>query len=276
MGVDIREAAAKFYDLQPSPFNGQDISLYISLIPTSQSQVLELGCGTGRVLVPLARHCAYIHGVDISESMLAICRHKLAHHGIPPAQAQVELADICRLDLGRAFDVVIAPFRVFQNLETDEQVEGFFQTLHTHLRPGGSGILNVFRPRAGEATVRQMWAEMRADKPCWEQPLGAGRLVGYERIAHVHGSKLICYPVLSYRYYEGDALKEEAALTIAMRCYYPDEFERLIVAHGFQVLNKWGGYHGEAYGEGPELVIQFTTGDAVSPSRTANHNARRR
>jgi hypothetical protein len=49
----------------------------------------------------------------------------------------------------------------------------------------------------------------------------------------------------------------EALLKIAMRCYYPDQFEKLIADHGFQIMCRWGGYQGEAYGQGPELVIQF-------------------
>ena len=42
-----------------------------------------------------------------------------------------------------------------------------------------------------------------------------------------------------------------------MRCYYPDEFEQLITGHGFEIVHRWGGYAGEIYGEGPELVIEF-------------------
>ena len=45
---------------------------------------------------------------------------------------------------------------------------------------------------------------------------------------------------------------------IAMRCYYPDEFIQLIDGYGFQVIGKWGGYAGEPYGEGGELVVAFT------------------
>jgi hypothetical protein len=41
-----------------------------------------------------------------------------------------------------------------------------------------------------------------------------------------------------------------------MRCHYPDEFEALIRDHGFTVTNRWGGYRGETYGDGPELVVE--------------------
>jgi hypothetical protein len=51
---------------------------------------------------------------------------------------------------------------------------------------------------------------------------------------------------------------DEVVLKIAMRCYYPEEFEQLITRQGFRVLRRWGGYEGEVYGQGPELVVQFT------------------
>jgi hypothetical protein len=55
-------------------------------------------------------------------------------------------------------------------------------------------------------------------------------------------------------------LAEESLLRLVMRCYYPETFEQLIVDHGFAILNRWGGYEGEIYGQGPELVIQFREG----------------
>ena len=42
-----------------------------------------------------------------------------------------------------------------------------------------------------------------------------------------------------------------------MGCWYPSELERLVVEHGFRVVERWGGYAGEAWGSGPELVVQF-------------------
>jgi hypothetical protein len=68
---------------------------------------------------------------------------------------------------------------------------------------------------------------------------------------------LVLYPELIYRRYMGGVLKEEAVLKLVMRCYYPDGFEDLITTHGFSIVNRWGGYKGEPYGEGPEIIVQF-------------------
>ena len=72
--MDIRKTTAQYYDLQPAPYGGADIPFYISLVPFPHARILELGCGTGRVLIPIAAHCAYVLGIDSSDSMLDVCR----------------------------------------------------------------------------------------------------------------------------------------------------------------------------------------------------------
>ena len=70
-------------------------------------------------------------------------------------------------------------------------------------------------------------------------------------------ARLVLYPELVYRRYGGDELLEEVAMPIVMRCWYPDQITKLVEDQGFRVRNTWGGYHGEAFGEGGELVVQF-------------------
>jgi len=256
--MDIRADAACYYDAGPAPFDGKDILFYESILAPSSPRVLELGCGTGRVLAPLANSCAFILGVDSSQAMLEICRRRLNAEGVPPERAVVQHGDIARLSLGQTFDLITAPFRVMQNLETDQQIDGLFDTIRDHLAPGGSAILNAFRPNSDRAALLERWAGQREESVSWEIPYQQGKLVRTEKIVRVDPQRMIVYPSLIYRYYEGDDLKDEAVLNIAMRAYYPDEFAALITRHGFKIVNRWGGYSGEPYGEGPELVIQFS------------------
>jgi SAM-dependent methyltransferase len=218
--------------------------------------MLELGCGTGRVTLALLPHVRSVHGIDISPAMLSLCQAKLAKAGFPVSRAKVEEGDITNFDLGRTFDLIIAPFRVLQNLETDGQVNGLFRCIHQHLAPHGTCILNVFKPFLEPEALRNLWATSH-ENFSWEVPVEGGRLVCYDRRMGMDAEKLILYPELIYRRYAGEKLVEENILKIAMRCYYPEPFEKLILDHGFTVLKRWGGYEGEVYGEGPELIIQF-------------------
>ena len=63
---------------------------------------------------------------------------------------------------------------------------------------------------------------------------------------------LVLYLELIYRKYDGEELVNKAILRIAMRCYYPGEFEKLMTDHGFRIADQFGNY-----GEGTESVLQF-------------------
>lgn len=257
MKVDIQTEAANYYDYNPNV--PDDIPFYINHIPSQQTTVLELGCGTGRVTLALAQHCRYIHGIDLSESMISICQGKLMKANIPPTRAKVEVGDITNCDLEQTFDLIIAPFRVFQNLESDSEVDGLFRCVHKHLAPGGTCILNVFNPNRDRESLRQEWCRDK-EKLSWEVPIEGGKIACYDRRPRMNTEKLILYPELIYRRYEGEVLRDETVLKLVMRCYYPDDFEKLVTAHRFNIIDRWGGYTGEAYGKGPELVIQFAEG----------------
>ena len=257
MPIDIRADAARYHDLNPAA--PDDIPFYRDRTPSRDASILELGCGTGRVLVPLVEDCAYIHGVDLSEAMVAICREKLVQAGIPAARACVQVGDITDLSLDRTFDLITAPYRVFQNLERDADTDGFFETVRKHLAPGGRCILNVFQPNREPAALRQEWVTQE-EYECWETVVEGERVTCHGMNARLDSEKMVLYPELIYRRYRGSDLVEEVILKIVMRAYYADEFAQLITGHGFEIIQRWGGYGGESYGDGPELVIEFGVG----------------
>lgn len=252
--MDTRDEAARFYDLAPQM--PVDIPFYVQRIPSPQADVLELGCGTGRVTIPLSRHCRRSQGLDLSPAMIAICRSKLDEAGIPASRVRVDVGDISAFDLQRQFDLIVAPFRVFQNLERDQQVAGMFAGVRQHLKPAGRCILNVFQPYADRETLLREWVTAD-EKLQWEVHLEGSTLRCYDRRPRLDPEQLVLYPELVYRRYEGDQLVEEAILKIPMRCYYADEFAALVEAYGFRITNRWGGYAGEIYGQGSELVLEF-------------------
>ncbi|GAB4332914.1 MAG: class I SAM-dependent methyltransferase [Candidatus Abyssubacteria bacterium] len=254
MSTDVRRDWAKYYDLLPVPFN--DIDFYKARIPSPDASVLELGCGTGRVLIPLAAHCGFIYGVDRSEAMLAICREKLKVAGLLRGRALVKEGDIADLKLDRKFDLIIAPYRVFQNLETEEQISGLFRTVRQHLFPSGTCILNVFNPYHSKEKMATDWV-VEGETLAWELPVESGRIALYEKAQRIDPERQIIYPELTFRRFSEGVLVDEAVLKLTMCYYYPDQFEALILKHGFTIMNTWGGYSGEPYGEGTELVIEF-------------------
>jgi len=114
----------------------------------------------------------------------------------------------------------------------------------------------VFHPQGGFEGVQQEWST--ATEVCrWEVTVDGVRLRCNERLLSLDPERHILYPELVYRRYVGGMWSDDAVLQIPRRCYAPDTFEQVILAHGFRIVQRWGGYAGEPYGEGPELVVQF-------------------
>jgi SAM-dependent methyltransferase len=264
MTLDTRSDAAKYYDYQDFPWD--DISFYEGFLKPphgkSSQQVLELGCGTGRVLAPLAKYAGFIRGIDCSEAMIAICKRKLKKNNIPANKAAVTVADITSFHLEMSFDFIIAPFRVIQNIEEPSAVIGLFDCIREHMKPEGSCILNVFKPYLEAERLKKEWC-FEGERFYWEKTVEGKRIALFVRQPAMNKETMVLYPELIYRTYSGDRLEDEAVHKFPMKCYYPDEFEDLVKGQGFKILNKWGGYQGEAYGEGPELVIRFTHGKLI-------------
>ena len=90
---------ARFYDLDYDSFQ-DDVPFYLGLAEHAGGPLLELGCGTGRLLVPLARAGFEITGVDLSEGMLQVARGKVAGLGRAAAgRIALVQGDISTLDL---------------------------------------------------------------------------------------------------------------------------------------------------------------------------------
>ncbi|MEM6551032.1 MAG: class I SAM-dependent methyltransferase [Planctomycetota bacterium] len=252
---DYRHDAARYYDAWSDPFD--DTAFYIQRLPSADASVLELGCGTGRVLLPMAEACGFIQGVDASPGMLEICRAKLNQAGIGPDRAAVREGDITDLDLGRRFDLITAPFRVMQNLETDAEVAGLLKTIRSHLAPGGEAILNTFRPYSPPEGLAARWSKRDASTYD-EKQTSVGLLRMRDDCRRFRLDPPIVYPVLIYERIEDGRVVDRVEMPVSMRVWYADELERLVTDAGFRITGRYGGYSGEVWDEGPELVIGFT------------------
>lgn len=102
---------------------------------------LELGIGTGRVALPLSERGITVHGIDISEPMVARMRAKPGGDGI-----HVTFGDIATTRAPGSFNLVYMPFNVVTNLLTQAEQVACFQNAAAHLEPGGFVVAEVWIP----------------------------------------------------------------------------------------------------------------------------------
>jgi ubiquinone/menaquinone biosynthesis C-methylase UbiE len=129
---------APFYDWENARTLGRrDVPFWRRLAATADGRVLELGCGTGRVSLPLARAGVRLVGVDRSAAMLERARDRSsrAPRDAPPQFVRADIRTLPFRDAG--FSMVIAPYGILQSLLSDRDLGGTLEAVARVLRPGG-------------------------------------------------------------------------------------------------------------------------------------------
>ena len=124
-----------------------DIPFYVDLAKQSGGPVLEIACGTGRILLRIAREGIEIHGVDNSASMLGVLRAQVARE--PRAVRErltVHEGDMRNFRLEKKFPLVIIPFRPLQHMYTVQEQVDALTTAAFHLEEEGKLAFDVFFP----------------------------------------------------------------------------------------------------------------------------------
>jgi SAM-dependent methyltransferase len=189
---------AEFYD-HVAPYRERiDVAFFVEMAQASGGPVLEVGCGTGRVLIPTARAGIEITGLDLSPFMLAVCRRNLAQESAE-TQARVRLVagDMRNFDLDREFALVTLPFRPFQHLTSVEDQIACLRTIHRHLAPGGKLVLDLFNPSipllADPARSEEFGDEPEFTMPDGRRVLRRARITGRDYFNQVQDTELIYY-----------------------------------------------------------------------------------
>ena len=242
-----REFVADFYD-HVDPYRYRpDVAFYTALATEHGGPVLELGCGTGRVLLPTARAGVEITGLDLSDGMLSVCRSKLAEEA-PEVQERVHLshADMRSFDLDRRFGLVTIPFRPFQHLVTVDDQMACLASAHRHLEPGGTLALDVFNPSL-QRLIDPRYLQELEPEPTFVMPDGRS-VVRTDRNASVDLVNQIIHAELIYYVTHPDGARQRLVHDFPMRYFFRYELEHLLVRSGFRVEAVYGDFDRSAVG----------------------------
>jgi SAM-dependent methyltransferase len=245
--TDEYAGAAEFYDYVVPYATRGDVEFYVDEALAADGPVLELGCGTGRVLIPIARAGVTIDGLDGSSKMLDRCRDKLAAE---PANVQSRVTlhegDMRSFGLRKQFTLVTIPFRPFQHLLTVEDQLDCLRCIHSHLLYDGRLILDLFNPSIDLLVNRPTGVEM-VEGPPFEMPDGRSvtrsfKVSNPDRFGQVNDIELI------YNVAHRDGRTERQVHAFRMRYLFRYEVEHLLARAGFAVDQLYAGYDRSAYG----------------------------
>jgi len=231
----------EIYDHLDWPAGGPDVGFLVDLASESGGPVLELACGTGRVLWPIAEAGIEAVGLDLHEGMLDAAEAK--RPGYPKEvgeRVRLVQGDMTGFNLNQRFKFIYITFRSFQALMTPQAQRECLRCVWRHLEPGGRLMINLFDPRLARC-------DMEFDGPldaCTVHNPVTGLDVeqqALERMNDPLSQTLKMLWVLRERGGDGGVVREEYE-RLDLRWTYRYEMRYLFECCGFEVLAEYSDF----------------------------------
>ena len=229
--------APALYDVQYSAYR-EDIPFWVELARAAAGPVLEAGCGTGRVYLPLLQAGVDADGLDLLPAMLDELRRKAARLGLAP---RVHEADMRSFTLPRRYALVVIPFRAFlHNLTTADQL-ATLRACRQHLEAGGRLVVDLFYPSFARLTEPD--GEWRLEREFPHPESGRPMSVVSRRVSdRVNQTMQVEMELRELD--ERGAVVAAYPETFALRWIWKPEMELLLEVAGFARREVAGGFDG--------------------------------
>jgi SAM-dependent methyltransferase len=201
-------------------------------------RALELGIGTGRIALPLARRGVAVHGIDLSRPMVARLRDKPGNETIG-----VTIGDFATTRVDGTFSLVYLVFNTIMNLTTQQAQVACFRNAAAHLEPGGCFVIETRVPELRRLPPGQKVLPWRVGPDRWVS-------YSYDTATQAMGGHYVEF---------ADGRGEYS--TIPFRYVWPAELDLMAQLAGMHLRERWATWTGEAFtGDSPRHVSIWTLG----------------
>lgn len=233
-----------------------DIGFYRRESELTSGEILELGCGTGRVLIPIAQSGSSITGLDKSPKMLEIARKNLLRVE-ETAQSNINLVqgDMRSFSLGRKFELITIPNRSFLHILTPEDQKSTLENIREHLCEDGRLIFNIPDPNLESIVSEHKPIEnpMRKHSEFINPETGNTVLVWVTRnydLTNQLVKQLYIFDEIS----NGGLLVNKYYTSLHLRLTFRYEMEYLLTLSGFKIDRLYGSFKKESFEQGREQI----------------------
>lgn len=234
--ADAYAAIAPYYDLEFADFDA-DVHLYLGYAGVVGSPILELGCGTGRLIVPLAMAGYRVCGLDASPAMIALARERLSLGGLTHVDLRVgDMTDLTGYP-EHHFRMVFAAINSFLHLESRGDQLAALGAVRRVLHRDGILVLDLFHPIP--AALQALDEQLHLDGQ-WTLPDGA-RL---DRLSHrrLHVAEQRIETTLYYDRTDRLGALTRTVAEYGTRYVHRFEMEGLLAEAGFAIEGVYGSY----------------------------------
>lgn len=237
------EITAKHYDSAYAvKLDLVDLPFYLDLAKRSGGPVLEVACGTGRILLPIARAGIEIHGVDNSAPMLRVLASHIQNEPDDVRRLiTLHQGDMRHFRLPGKYPLVIIPFRPMQHMYTLDDQLSALSTAALHLRDAGTLAFDVFFPKFGllEKGIGEEAKEMEWPVAGSNPPRIVRRFFRKDFVDKIHQ---VFHFTFIFRTYEGEKLILEESEPFSLSYYTYPHLCALFLLAGLEVVEEYGSF----------------------------------
>jgi SAM-dependent methyltransferase len=220
------------YDLENRSFE-PDGPFYLALAQRIGGPVLELGCGTGRITIPLAQDGVDVTGLDVVPGMLARALNKA--QGLPIRWVE---ADARSFRLDREFRLILETGSTFQHLLERADQEAVLSRVREHLAQGGYFVVSTVFPRL------DLMQDLEEEDDWFTYEDEQGQEVRVSGTQHYNPLRQVKVETAYRRWYDAQGREMVREVPLALRLIFPQEMEVLLHYNGFEVVERYGDWDG--------------------------------
>ena len=225
---------APFYDSVYTGLEG-DVEFYVSL-SRDRDWVLDIGCGTGRIAIPVVKQGSKVVCLDFSRKIIQIAKSKAR---VESADSQIGFVrcDMKKFRLNKRFDLIIVPYRTFLALVSLEEQKRTLRNIREHLTDEGLFVFNVFVPNL--RLIASYVPRWRLYRECFDEKEESLKI--YEIRRYYPIDQIIEMRMKAIKYSEKKKT-EQRDLTLKFRYFHRFELVHLLENCGFEVLEILGDF----------------------------------
>jgi SAM-dependent methyltransferase len=233
---------ARLYDLM-FPGGGPAVDYYRGEADRQRGRVLELGCGTGQKLIPIASDGHSCVGLDYSSDMLAEAHRKADERGVAVEWVQ---GDMRAFDLGRTFDFVFIAANSLLHLHEAEDLVSCFRSVRAHLATGARLVFDVFNPSV-RLLAEADGVRRARESLSFTDPDRGGVSVA---VAETYDAR--SQVTRGTWHLSTDSAPDFVVVPLEIRSIFPQELPLLVSLGGLRLVERFGDWSGRPFtGDSP-------------------------
>jgi SAM-dependent methyltransferase len=220
------ERVASSYDDDPEMFDAETVDPVVDFLAqlAGKGRALEFGIGTGRIALPLAQRGVPVHGIDMSEAMVARLRSKPGGEAIG-----VTIGDFATTTVDGSFSLAYLVFNTIMNLTTQAAQVACFRNAAAHLEPGGCFVIEVGIPDLQRLPPGETVHPFHVSENRW----------GFDEYDVANQG------MTSHHFEIVDGKVER--LSVPFRYAWPAEYDLMAELAGMRLRERWSGWKREPF-----------------------------